>query len=166
MTGHSALAIANEFIGRAFDEGRKLTPMQIQKLVYLAHGWNLAVAGEALIEGTFEAWDWGPVNRPLYEALRQFGADPVDRLLMWGEDSPFVQYDVFGPIAKENMLDHEHEVVDRTWKSYGEFEAFQLSALTHTPGTPWANVYEKKRNREVSNSAIREYFVNLADLPE
>lgn len=161
MTAHSALAIANEFISRAFAEGGKLTPMQIQKLVYLAHGWHLAITGEPLIEGTFEAWEWGPVNRPLYEALRQFGADPVDRLIQWGEDSPTFDNSDIGPPAKEILIDREGEIVDRTWKVYGKYEAFQLSALTHTHGTPWERIYEKRRNREVSNNAIRDYFVDL-----
>jgi uncharacterized phage-associated protein len=162
---HSPLAIANEFIKRAFDEGRKLTPMQLQKLVYLAHGWNLAVTGAPLIEGWFEAWDWGPVNRPLYEALRKFGADPVDRLLYWGEDLPLLGDLDDGQVAHEELIGRECEVVDRTWKIYGKYEAFQLSALTHERNTPWFNVYEKKRNREVSNNAIQEYFVRLADAP-
>jgi uncharacterized phage-associated protein len=160
---HSPLAIANEFIKRAFAEGRRLTPMQIQKLVYLAHGWNLAVTGETLIEGWFEAWDWGPVNRPLYEALRKFGADPVDRLLYWGEDLPLFGSDNDGPVAIEDLIGEEREVVDRTWKIYGKYEAFQLSALTHESGTPWDMVYEKRRNRQVSNNAIQEYFLRLAD---
>jgi uncharacterized phage-associated protein len=162
---HSPLAIANEFIKRAFAEGRRLTPMQIQKLVYLAHGWNLAVTGETLIEGWFEAWDWGPVNRPLYEALRKFGADPVDRLLYWGEDLPLFGSDNDGPVAIEDLIGEEREVVDRTWKIYGKYEAFQLSALTHEPGTPWAMAYQPKRNRQVSNDSIYEYFVRLADSP-
>jgi uncharacterized phage-associated protein len=162
---HSPLAIANEFIKRAFVEGRKLTPMQLQKLVYLAHGWNLAVTGEPLIEGRFEAWDWGPVNRPLYEALRKFGADPVDRLLHRGEDLPLFGEDNDGPVAIEELVGQERDVINRTWKVYGKYPAFQLSALTHEAGTPWAMVYQKKGNREVSNSAIQEYFVRLADSP-
>jgi len=147
-------------------EDKKLTPMQIQKLVYLAHGWNLAVTGEPLIRGKFEAWDWGPVNRPLYEALRQFGAEPVDEFIRWGEGSPFSEDDDFGPDAIEDLTPKEHEIIDRTWRAYGEYEAFQLSALTHTKGTPWANVYSQGRNREVLNSEIQEYFIRLADSPE
>jgi uncharacterized phage-associated protein len=52
---HSPLAIANEFILRAEHAGKQLTHMQLQKLVYLAHGWGLAVTGDPLIEDEFEA---------------------------------------------------------------------------------------------------------------
>src|ERR1700730_5601623 len=161
---HSPLAIANEFIKRALAAGKKLTPMQLQKLLYLAHGWNLAVTGNPLIDDKFEAWEWGPVNRRLYEALRAFGAQPVDRLLHWGEDSPFSSGEPAG-VAIQEMTDEEGAVIDRSWRAYGDYPAFALSALTHEQGTPWAKTYRKGRNRAVSNNEIQEYFIRLADPP-
>jgi uncharacterized phage-associated protein len=35
----NARAVANEFIRLAAEDGRTLTPLQIIKLVYIAHGW-------------------------------------------------------------------------------------------------------------------------------
>jgi hypothetical protein len=84
----SSLAIANEFLERAQRERRPLTHMQLQKLVYLAHGWNLAVNGRPLIEDEIEAWDFGPVIRRLYDALSRYGANSVTRLIRWGDDGP------------------------------------------------------------------------------
>ena len=68
MTAWSA-EIANEFIRRAAAEKRALTQMQLQKLVYIAHGWNLAINGEKLTHDDPQAWDYGPVYRDLWEAL-------------------------------------------------------------------------------------------------
>lgn len=72
-------AIANEFIRRARADGRSLTQMQLQKLVYIAHGWNLAVNGRPLTVDAPKAGDFGPVYTELWGALRHYGGDPVTR---------------------------------------------------------------------------------------
>jgi uncharacterized phage-associated protein len=161
---HSPLAIANEFIRRAQSSGQKLTHMTLQKLAYLAHGWCLAVTGEPLIEEAFEAWEFGPVNRKLFNALRQYGSGSVKRTIRWGDDTPFPEDD--DEEAIEELTVQEREVIDRVWELYGGFPAFKLSALTHEPGTPWTKAYEHGRNRPVANNSIQEYFVRLADPPK
>lgn len=160
---HSALVIANEFIkrGRQSDPPRSLTNMQLQKLVYLAHGWNLAVTGEALIEDRVEAWEFGPVVRRLYDALKGYGRREVTRYIRWGDDTPFPYDD--DEAAFDDLLPAEVEVLDRVWQEYGSFKAFQLSALTHEAGTPWKDAYFPHENRVIRNDAIQEHFVRLAD---
>ena len=71
---HSARAVAIEFIRQGVDAGN---PLQIMKLVYLAHGWMLALYADPLVEDTFEAWRYGPVVDALYQAMKGYRADPV-----------------------------------------------------------------------------------------
>jgi Protein of unknown function (DUF4065) len=94
----------------------------------------------------------------------QYGSGPVTRLIRWGEDTPFPDDDQ-PEAAFEELLPQEEAVLDRVWENYGEFPAYQLSALTHQPGTPWTRAYEPGRNRPVANGAIQEYFIRLADAP-
>ena len=46
MPNHRPEAVANRFLELAGDEG--LTQLQIQKLVYIAHGWTLALYDQPL----------------------------------------------------------------------------------------------------------------------
>jgi uncharacterized phage-associated protein len=71
--------IANEFIRRGLQEGRAFNQMELQKLVYIAHGWCLAFSGQPLTGDRPEAWDFGPVYRRLADALCTFGTDAVAR---------------------------------------------------------------------------------------
>ena len=133
MPTHSA-ALANEFIDRANSCGKQLTQMQLQKLVYIAHGWNLAINGSPLTEDTPQAWDYGPVYRDLWLALRSFGKSAVNEKIKIGQVGA------------------------------GIFHACQLSAMTHKQGTPWYQIYEVegKKKGNIDAERIKQHFVSLA----
>lgn len=161
---HSSLAIANEFLERARRDGVELSNMHVQKLVYLAHGWCLAVNGRELVEDDIEAWDLGPVIRKLYDALRQYKNGPITRPIRWGDDTPFGSK---GAEAAQASLDRsEQAVLDMVWNTYKNFQAFQLSALTHERGSPWSVAFEPGRNRVINKYKIWDYFAGLATRPD
>lgn len=158
---HSSLAIANEFIRRGLEPGaRPLTNMQIQKLVYLAHGWTLGACDEPLIEDPVEAWKFGPVVRKVYSALSKYGSAPVKREIRWGEDTIFYHGDD-GEVAYDELAPIEAEMTELVWANYGKYPAFQLSALTHQADTPWSDTYQPGVNRVIPNSLIRDHFKQL-----
>lgn len=164
MTAWSA-EIANEFIRRAATEDRALTQMQLQKLVYIAHGWNLAITGEPLTHDDPQAWDYGPVYRDLWQALRDFGRAPVSREIMNEEYMPgSFDSDNLNSPAKARLSQAETDVIDRVFDKYSRFHAFQLSALTHQDGTPWTQVYDGGSGKYDSIDAelIRNHFVGIA----
>ena len=142
---HMAMAIANEFLKRALADGVSLTNMHVQKLVYIAHGWNLAVNNEPLIDEPFLAWDYGPVARSLFDAMRPYGAGRIPRLLRKGDDTPNIQSDD-GDTVFANLTGREADAIDQIWREFKNFKAFQLSELTHKPGSPWSSAYRKGQN--------------------
>jgi len=155
-----SLPLANEFLNRASTAGRSLTQMQLQKLVYLSHGWHLAETETALSAEGFEAWQFGPVNRKLYNALSRYGSRAVSRLIRWGDDTPFMSDD--GEDAIEELNASGNDVIDLVWDVYGHYPAFKLSALTHKDGTPWSQTFEAGRNNPIPDVLIREHFRELA----
>lgn len=159
---YSSLAIANEFIRRSLAPGgHPITQMQVQKLVYLAHGWGLAVLNKRLVEDQVQAWEFGPVIPNLYSALRKFGRSPISHPLKWGDDTPF-SFDSDGE-AFEELAPEEAEVLDLVWNTYGKYPAFKLSALTHQDGTPWSLAFEHGRNRPIDDKTIKQHFDSLLE---
>ena len=157
---HSSLAIANEMLKRARPVSAPMTQMQAQKLVYLAHGWALALLDRPLIDDVVEAWDYGPVIRRLYDATKNYGKSPIRRFIRWGDDTPFKSDD--DGDAFESLVENEASLLDAIWENYGKLEAFQLSALTHAPDSPWSKVYRKGTNRPIPENLIQSYFKTLA----
>ena len=48
--------------------------LKMQKILYLAHLDYMGKNNERLVESSFEAWDYGPVQPELYHKLKRFGA--------------------------------------------------------------------------------------------
>lgn len=165
IMAHPAAAIANEFLKRALAEGVSLTNMHLQKLVYIAHGWNLAVNNEPLVDEQFRAWDFGPVLHSLYHSLRRYGAGRVERMIRRGDDTPYDIRDD-GEAILASLEPPEVDVIDQVWDEFKGFKAFQLSALTHKVNSPWEKAYNTLgQNAPIANNSIQDYFAVLADAP-
>ncbi len=167
MSGSSrptSLAIANEFIRRARAENVKLTHMQVQKLVYFAHGFMLAAFGVPLISDQFEAWRFGPVARSLYDSLKRYGKNVITREICYGDDTPFFSDDDGEPVLVA-LEQKESDVVDLVYKEFGRLQAFQLSALTHEAGSPWDKAHRIAQNQPIDNEDIKSHFAQLVSSP-
>jgi uncharacterized phage-associated protein len=181
---YSAAAIANEFIDLADAQGEKLTHMKLQKLVFFAHGWHLALYGEPLLDEQVEAWKFGPVIRSLYLELREQGDRPVQEKIVKFRFSsrtgvPISKADWRDLVAKEHTPSADDDPANaaetraflkRVWDVYRPYTAIQLSNLTHAPGTPWDQVFNNYRGQvpkgtDIPADSIRDYFSTLAKQP-
>lgn len=147
---YSAVTIANEFLKIAEEEGKTLTNMQLQKLVYLAHGYSLAAMGKPLFYNSIHAWQWGPVIPKLYKPLRKYGAGTVTELIPTDDE----------PIDPDS---EEYELLRVIWKAYGSFSGPVLSSITHRPGSPWSQTWESKPYGFISNELIADYYSKRLD---
>lgn len=153
---HSARAIANRFLEIAQSEGKQLTNMQLQKLVYFAHGWHLALTGEPLLTDAVKAWTFGPVIPPLYNSLKMFGNGLVTEFIKRkNSDTGEIS------VVKEPLTDYEERLLLRVWQVYGKMTGSEMSYLTHQPGTPWEATWNKEKFSVISDHLIKEHFLSL-----
>lgn len=146
--GYDARVVANEFLRIAAQSGRRLTNMQLQKLVYIAHGYTLAILHKPLVWQSVEAWRYGPVIKDLYHSLREYGAGIVTQPI---------------PIRSSSSLTETHRIIIATVEdAYSRFTGPQLSTMTHKPDTPWAKVYDPHITSQIiPDPLIEEYYVQL-----
>ncbi|MCA9156201.1 MAG: SocA family protein [Planctomycetales bacterium] len=162
-------AIANYFI--ELPDATDLTPMKLQKLVYFAHGWHLALTDEPLLDEPISAWEYGPVVERLYHALKQHGDSSIHERLRRLKMMP--------PNDSENRLEEyipslddepsarafTKKLLTRIWEIYGRYNAIQLSKMTHQEGTPWYEIRNQfptllPKGVPIPNEAIRTYFAS------
>lgn len=165
-----ARAVANYFLEKAKEQGKSLTPMQLVKLVYIAHGWRLAWYDHPLIGDDVEAWRYGPVIASVYHAFKKYGRDPIVRPT-YGEYDLVIDIGLVDPNDKvikpkpiaQRFSSDEKRVMDEILRTYGKLTGLQLSKLTHEPGSPWEQAYRPGGgNRVIGNDIIKTHFLELA----
>ena len=151
----SPATVANYFLERASASGQPLTPMQVIKLTYIAHGWHLGYFNAPLIGERVEAWRYGPVIDSLYHSLKRYGNSAVQAFLPAPIDED-ARLRVTGNTA--NLLDH-------VWQRYGRLSGPQLSTLTHQPNTPWSQVWNAAgpfaRSEPISDELIQQHYQQM-----
>lgn len=166
---YDALAIANYFLDKAKADGKTLNPMGLQKLVYYAHGWHLAMRNQPLVVQRVQAWDYGPVIPEIYREFKEFGRRPINRrATCWEFDDSAEDLMSLNPrrIEPEIRRDDQpvHELLNKVWDVYKDYSAVQLSNMTHEDGTPWHQVKQVNQasNAVIDDHVIREWFAAKA----
>lgn len=155
---HNPLAIANYFIELAKNDDNLVSPMKLQKLVYFAHGWCLALANKPLINEKVEAWQYGPVVGSLYREFKKYGNE--------GITSPVVELKHLGDFKFANVIptvedEDTKKLLNKIWEIYGGYTGWQLSNATHLEGTPWSEIWGKDgvpSNTDIPDEKIRDFF--------
>jgi uncharacterized phage-associated protein len=156
-TPQKTLAAANYFLSKAAEEGVPIDPLKLQKLVYFAHGWHLAVTGEPLIDEHVEAWPYGPVIPSLYHRFKSYGADPItDLVYVRGPTG-----ELYPPLPTDTDT---LNVLNKVWQQYGRYSAVQLSNLSHATGSPWEQTWNQREQNgtRIDNGKIHRHFLSAA----
>lgn len=143
---YSPITIANYFIKKHQDDD-SLSPMKLIKLAYISYGWYLALKnGQELVNEKPQAWDLGPVMPSLYHNLKKFGGSKVTEPI----------YN--NAVRQEEISNDDAYFLDFIWNKYGEYTGVELSAITHTKGTPWSGIYPKGTNLEIPKDLIQQHY--------
>lgn len=144
----SPVRAANIILERAAHQGQSLTPLQVMKLVYMAHGVHLANFDQPLLTENVQAWQYGPVVPSLYQAMKRFRNAPVQPARLptnaWDRSEP---------------SDAERRSLEAVYDTYGRYSGPALSNLTHRPGSPWSAVWRPGvTNLQIPNSLIAQHY--------
>lgn len=147
---YSSEQIANKFIELGISNGRPITPMQAQKLTYIAHGISLGHRGVGLLQEPISAWRYGPVTPSLYHSLKHFGSNPINCKV---PDNSYFMPD-------PSLEAYANQVVKAVYDTYGGYSGEVLSEFTHRQGTPWYQTYHAGQSI-IQDSLIDSYYKRL-----
>ncbi|MBO5536833.1 MAG: DUF4065 domain-containing protein [Clostridia bacterium] len=122
------------------DDG--MTNLRLQKLMYFVQGYYLAEHDHPLFAEDIEAWKLGPVVPVIYRKYSRFNKDILE------DEAP----------TEFALTSEEKELILDVLSKYGKYSTGYLVELTHTPGAPWAQVFDPGQNKKIDTESIKRYF--------
>jgi uncharacterized phage-associated protein len=157
--------ITNYTLDFADERCLKLTNLAIQKLLYFVHGWFFSMYEQPLIKNKFEAWQYGPVQRVIYDQFKPFKNTPIQ-----GVRATYLDPHTGEPVYKEPQIDPEHASFIRgVLEKYGRYSAGQLVKESHVEDGPWEYVWQQAEEAiypgmKIPDALILDHFRRLAPI--
>jgi uncharacterized phage-associated protein len=136
-----------------------LTNLRLNKLLFFVHAASLVTRQEGLIRNHFEAWQYGPVIRPVFDAFKKHGDHWIT------EPARFLDYATgeHKPIPFDEISIADADLISDIFAEYSRFSTGQLVALSHEAGGPWDLVYrahlaDSTASPRIPNELIRRHF--------
>ena len=145
MSGVSPDVVAKHILSLRRD--LETTPMQLNKLVFLCHGWMLGNTGTRLIDEEVEAWPYGPVVPSIYHEYKGYRSNPIDTRQISIERD------------RVSLTDDQKQSIKKTETFYRRYGAWQLSEITHSEGSPWRSSRDAG-DVHIPTRRIKRYYRN------
>lgn len=145
----NAETIADFIVALSQKHGDLITNLKLQKLLYYAEGWYLALYNRSLFSEPIEAWVRGPAVYSVWKRYNDFKWKPITRRVQ-------------PPEIPERVAKHLEEIMI----VYGDFSALKLEKMTHEE-LPWQNARRhlqghERSSEKISREDMKAYFKQLA----
>ena len=129
---------------------------KLQKLVYYAYAWYIALNNEnineidnVLFNEQPEAWIHGPVFPSLYDRYKDYNWREIEKIK---NDNTKINKDL-------------EAFLNEVWRKFGKFTADELEYMTHQE-EPWAKArkninIDERSNEKISSQDIFKYYNGL-----
>lgn len=139
---YDALTIAKYIINKCFNDGKPVTNLRLQKLLYFIQGMSYVFTGNALIRENFHAWQYGPVIPEIYFKYCGYIGDPLR-----------LRYEV------DCIADSDERIINAVIQRLEGYSDGELVELSHRNNGPW---YRHRKDKSViGKREIKEYFQGL-----
>jgi uncharacterized phage-associated protein len=137
----SAFDVASYFITQAnAEDDVTLSNLKLQKLLYYAQGFHLALFDCPLFDETISAWTHGPVCPAVYHDYKIYGRSHIPKS-EHGDANGF--------------SDDQRELLDEICGVFGQFAAWKLRDMSHNE-SPWIDHEEDAS--EIPHDEMKDYF--------
>ena len=131
----TALDVANTFLARAKKEKIDISPMKLQKLIYILYKNYLKETKKKLFSDKVEVWKYGPVISEVYQAFKEYRSNRITEFYLNRDGS----YNT----VKLGNNSHFDKIFEKVWNEYRLIDGIYLSQLTHQRNTAWSKADDR-----------------------
>lgn len=138
-----ALDVAKYVIAYENSEGRKISNLRLQKLLYFTQAMFLSQKGSPCFDDDIEAWTYGPVIPNVYHKYKIFGAldipfpnNPDNEGVTFQKNKPFI-----------------NSVLDQC----ARYDTPSLIEITHQQSI-WKKAYHSNLSNIIDKEVIRKFY--------
>lgn len=143
---YNVLDICKFIIQYENSEGRQVSNLRLQKLIYFVQAQFIMDFNELCFEEEFEAWKFGPVLPTAYEEYKFYASSSIS--LSKEDEKEVIDID----IAHENSI-------QKTLNNSKVYTTTNLVDISHKKGGPWCKSYKLNKKEKILNECMFEYFV-------
>ena len=120
------------------NSSKDLSNLKLQKTMYFAELDYYKSTGRHLLDGDFEAWQYGPVVPDVYWEYRNYGASFIDR-----------------PKETISVSDEDKKILDASIRRSNSKESWKLVEDSHRKDGAWQKTIDAKED-VIKKELIRE----------
>lgn len=140
---YRASLIAKYVITREADDGRSVSNLRLQKLLYFIQASFIQQKKEPCFFEEFYAWDYGPVIPTVYREYKVYG-------------SASIPPQRFGDSALK-IKTEDKRIINETLDICKDYSTNQLVSITHKQD-PWKKAFARFPGSLISNDSIQDFF--------
>lgn len=141
---YRVLDVAQYIIRRCHSQGRSISNLKLQKILYFVQAQYLVATGNKCFREEIEAWDFGPVVPEAYHYYKAYGSANIPTFRRLGEN-------------KEIISEEDRMIIDEIIDECSQRSASALVQITHNQA-PWKDNYVPGWNNTIPAPEIKKYF--------
>lgn len=152
--------IANWFLSQS----EPINSMKLNKLLYIAHGWHLALSDKPLINENIVASEYGPHIHSTYHYFKHLGNNPIHYLMMKLKVVDGKLKKTF-PQIDENLEENKDLVrfLNRIWDIHSKWSATQLAVITTDDDEENETISPYHQVEEILGEELLNRFIVIPD---
>lgn len=143
--GYRAVDVAWKLVEIGNKKGQEVTHFKIQKLLYFAHGYSLAILSKPMVSDVVIGWKYGPVFSEVYWMLKAHRAGHISS----------------NGSSVLSLSGDEESLLEMVMDCYGKLTGVQLSEIAAHKMSPWFQVWNKDGGEHgvvIPNDLIEAHF--------
>lgn len=123
------------------ESNKELSNLELQKTLYFSQLDFYKKHKKFLIADDFEAWQYGPVSREVYNEYRHYGASSIEK--------PKEKIEL-------ELSDEEKDTIKRSVEQSNKKTYWKLVEESHCDDGAWKKTYDENKKKTIDKNHIKE----------